>query len=296
MTMATGDGAPAVLASPQQRQRYFACTLWRMGLRTIIALKSTALLLGCAAEVDPRRAEASSAQQSRIEATRRAQALEPPRASTQRDLSYVISARRIIGIGIRDAQNAPLGTVRDVIFSTHGHEAALIVSRPGLRSFTGARYRVPWEAVEFEGSRRAVRAGIDAADLAQLRWRAGTAPPEQRNLRARDILRSKVYLEQGGRYGRVRDVIFDLSGELRGLVIVPAPMFGDRRGEREPHLYSGSFSFDVASRRVVLPHDRASVPRAAPPASESPHAARTSSVTYGLAVRNATDGSVTAKH
>jgi sporulation protein YlmC with PRC-barrel domain len=266
-----------------------------MTFRTIIAFKSTALVLAwSAAEVEPRRAEASSGQQSRIEAMRRVHTLEPPGAPTQRDLSNVVSARRIIGIGIRDAQNARLGTVRDVLFSTHGQASALIVSRPGLRSFTGQRYRVPWEAVEFDGSRGAVRASIEAADLGRLRWHAGTTPTELRKLRARDMIRNRVYLEQGGRYGRVRDVIFDLSGALRGLVIVPAPMFGDRRGEREPHLYGDSFSVDAARRRIILPHDRASVPRAAPGAPSEAPRVRTISDSYGLTVRQSTDGNMKA--
>jgi sporulation protein YlmC with PRC-barrel domain len=235
-----------------------------MSLRTIIAVKSTALLIGCGvAEFEPRRVEAASALQSRSEALRRAQVLDPPHGPARRDTRHVISVRRIVGTEVRDSQNVRLGTIRDVLVSTEGHASAVLVSRPGLRNLT-VRYRVPWDALEFDGPVGALTAAIRAADLGELRWRADTGATALETVRARHMIRSKVVLQTGWRYGRVRDVIFDLAGVLQGLVIVPAPMPGDRRGDREPHLYNETFSIDVQRRRVVLPHDRGGVPRANP--------------------------------
>jgi hypothetical protein len=59
----------------------------------------------------------------------------------------------------------------------------------------------------------------------------------------------------------VRDVLFDPAGRMYGLVLAPAPKMGDRRGDRQPHVYRRAFDVDATRRRVTLPHRAEAVRR-----------------------------------
>lgn len=207
-------------------------------------------------------AEASAsraAAQVQPEAATRAVREVPPQPAHEqpqlrKHVRTVVSARRLIGLQARDASGARIGTIRDVLFGTDGRASAILVSAGTLFALGRTHYRVPWDALEFPSESRRVDASVDMAELQAFSWKRRRDAKLEEEVRARAVIRGRAYLRDGGRYGRVRDVVFRMNGQLDGLVIARAHKLGDRRGERRPHFYDKRFEVEPRSGRVTLPY------------------------------------------
>lgn len=149
--------------------------------------------------------------------------------------------------------------ISGIVLERDGRASALVVSAGGWLGLGRTHYRIAWEALDFLSTPGRIKVS-ETAGLQALPAGAVRATRHEEQVRAKDIVRRKVVLEDGARYGTVRDVVFGLSGRLDGLVIVPTPRAGDRRGERAPHVYRKPFSI-TGDGRIALPYARHCVPR-----------------------------------
>jgi len=178
--------------------------------------------------------------------------------SVEQDPRLLVSARGLKGRPVRDADDVRVGTVRGIVLEQDGRASAVIVSAGGWLGLGRTRYRIVWEALDFRSTPDRIKVSA-AAELQALPAGASRVARRKAQVRANDILLKKVVLENGARYGTVRDVIFRLNGRLDGLVIAPAPKLGDRRGNREPHVYRKQFAI-TGDGRIALPYARHCVP------------------------------------
>lgn len=210
------------------------------------------LVLGGAAEACASRAAA----QVQPEAAAREVLLQPPheQPAVQEQVRTVVSARRLIGLQAHDATGARIGTIRDILFRPDGGASAIVVSAGTFFALGRTHYRIPWEALEFPSESRRVDASVETADLQAFAWTRRAEAKHEEEVRARQVIRSRAFLRDGARYGRVRDVVFRINGRLDGLVIAPAHKLGDRRGDRRAHFYDERFEVEPRSGRITLPH------------------------------------------
>jgi hypothetical protein len=174
---------------------------------------------------------------------------------------FYVSVSRLIGTTVYGPDEKRIGSVRDVLFGENGRASAIVVSSTRWMRGLPRYYRAAWSTLEFTATDGRVTTRLGAAELAAYAWSDRGDAVREGETRARTITRSKVLLENRARHGNVRDILFDKNGNMWGLVIIPLPKLGDRRGDRQPYIYSSTFDVDSARRRITLPYSADEVPR-----------------------------------
>lgn len=181
--------------------------------------------------------------------------------STQ-EPGYYVSTQRFIGHSVHDSEGVRIGAINDVLFAQDGRATAVVVVSAAPWRLLARRYfRIRWGSLDLSAPESGITAALRLAEMEGVRWNKRREVLRKGETRASGIVRSKVILQNRARYGNVRDILFEPTGRLHGLVLVPAPKMGDRRGDREPHLYRRRFEVDTIRRRITLPYRQDSVPR-----------------------------------
>jgi sporulation protein YlmC with PRC-barrel domain len=174
---------------------------------------------------------------------------------TEQHARLVVSVRRLRGLQVHDADGARIGTIREVLFAADGRASAVVVSAGSFLGMGSTHHQLAWDALDFLSAPGRIKTSTDAAELRALPSGAWRAARYKQQVRASKILLAKVVLEDDAHYGTIRDVVFGLDGQFNGLVIVPWPKLGDRRGDREPHVYRQRFTLR-SDGRIALPYTR----------------------------------------
>jgi ribosomal 30S subunit maturation factor RimM len=179
----------------------------------------------------------------------------------QQEIRNGISVDRLIGMDVRGQNGNSLGEVQNVIL-TADKVAAIVVEYGGFLNIGDTHFRVPWSQVKFGSDMDHVLVPLTQQNAEQYQERRSkekvqTAAGE---FRARDVIGDTAVLQDGTRYGEIRDLIATRNGDVKALV-VNADFEGQRGVYGYP--YRGD-AFDFNANNYRLPYDRATIAAARP--------------------------------
>jgi sporulation protein YlmC with PRC-barrel domain len=172
-----------------------------------------------------------------------------------------ISIDRVIGMDVRGSNGNSLGEVQDVIISRDGKVQAIPFDYGGFMNIGDARFRVPWNELKFGGDMDHVIVPLtqQTAERYQDRGQGDEIRVGANEFRASTVIGDAATLRGGERYGEVQDLVVNLSGDVKA-VIVDAGM-GPGGVRAVPFRAS---AFDTNRNAYMLPFDRDQLSRIEP--------------------------------
>jgi sporulation protein YlmC with PRC-barrel domain len=169
-----------------------------------------------------------------------------------------------------DPDGEKVGEVEDLIAGPDGKIRKLVIEAGGFLDVGDAHLAYPFEQATFEGSDRiVVELDQDKIGDYSLFADGDDEPAQGRNWRVSELIHDYVYLEDGYRFGWIKDAIISADGTIKAVVVYPdvtaakasgpvALPFLPEEDRFDPALYyyQVPFSEDAVSKLGVFFYDQ----------------------------------------